>query len=156
MSNKYRDHIHALAQAFDVHVVETSIAPHEAFAGSGRVFHPHPATADPAERIIVGCERLIVVGRIHEETTYLVALHELGHHLAALGKLHGQRGDPANLRRIEEDAAWEWAKHYALEWTPVMAQVATLARASYDNPPAAKPDPPAPVAPIPIAWEDWK
>jgi len=132
-----RDHALALAKAFSVTLFEGSEfkqAPEAAFAVTGY--------------------RIVVVAPIRDETTYAIALHEIGHLAAPCGELRGN----ANLMRAAEDAAWEWARHYALEWTPLMEKVATWARSSYDALPAPKPEPPAPVAPIgrQIDWERWK
>ena len=132
-----RDHAHALAKAFGATLLE----------GSELKERPEAAFAELTTRTVV-------VARITDESTYAIALHELGHVAAPWGGLHGS----TNLQREAEDAAWAWAKHYALVWTPLMEQVATWARSSYDRPAAPKPEPPAPVAPIgrQIDWETWK
>jgi|GEM_PF-1013879 len=136
-----RDHAFALAKAFGVTLLE----------GSELTGAPEAAFAELTTRTVV-------VARITDESTYAIALHELGHVVAPWGGLHGTLA----LQREAEDAAWAWAKHYALLWTPFMQRVATWARSSYDalplppTPPA--PTPPAPVAPIrqQIDWENWK
>lgn len=107
-----RQHVLDLARAFDVRVVETTEVP------------PEGAAAAPRQRVIV-------VAPIHDETLYAVALHELGHILAPAGWLPGVEGDRLRIKVAEEEAAWEWARHYALEWTPVMEQVAAWGFASY-------------------------
>jgi hypothetical protein len=131
-----RDHAHALAKAFGVTLLE----------GSELTGKPEAAFAELTTRTVV-------VARITDESTYAIALHELGHLEAPCG---GLRGTPSLVREAE-DAAWAWAKHYALVWTPFMDQVATWARSSYDVA-APPPEPPAPVAPIgqQIDWENWK
>jgi len=48
------------------------------------------------------------------EITYAVALHEIGHIL----------GDQPKTRIDREVAAWQWARAYAIEWTPVMQAAA--------------------------------
>jgi hypothetical protein len=132
-----RDHAYALAKAFGVLLLE----------GSELKGAPEAAFAELTTRTVV-------VAPITDESTYAIALHELGHLEAPLGQLRGSPG----LQREAEDAAWAWAKHYALVWTPFMQHVATWARRSYDELPARKPEPPAPVAPIgqQIDWENWK
>jgi hypothetical protein len=121
-----RAHAHELARAFTVRLIETDIAPEAAFAAP--------------------IDRVAVVGRIVDDTTYAVALHELGHLLAPMGSLHTVAGNPGNLRRLEEDAAWAWARHYALDWTPAMEAVATWAEGTYAAPPPPKS----------IRWDEWK
>jgi len=88
---------------------------------------------------------LAFVSPIVDETTYAVALHELGHLVAPTGALRaaGVVGDRANLKRDEEDAAWTWARHYALTWTPVMDALAHWAEGTYAAAPSAPPAPPA-------------
>lgn len=83
-----------------------------------------------------------------------MALHELGHLAAPTGALRVTvGGDAANLQRDEEDAAWTWARHYALVWTPVMDALATWAEGTY----AALPTKPTntPPAPQQIDWTRW-
>ena len=129
-------HAHDIAQAFDVRLVEcAALQPHEAFA--------HPRL------------RAAFVGTIVDETTYAVALHEVGHLASPTGVLRTVvDGDTRNLSLDEEDAAWHWARHYALVWTPVMDAVAHWAEGTYQA--AAKSAaPPAPVAPKPQSRIDW-
>lgn len=131
-----RVHAHALAKAFNVTLLE----------GSEFTHTPEAAFAVPIYRTVV-------VAPIRDESTYAIALHEIGHLVAPCGELRGN----ANLMRLAEDAAWEWARHYALDWTPFMEKVATWARSSYDTLRDRKPEPPAPVAPMTrIDWERWK
>ena len=114
---RWRHHAHDLAKAFDVLLVESrrlARAPEAAFA--------------------VPADRTVVVAPIRDESTYALTLHELGHIVAPFGGLHGSPG----LERDAEDAAWAWARHYALEWTPLMEQVATQARATYDPSPSRR------------------
>ena len=107
-----RHHVLDLARAFDVRVVESDAIVHEAAAAAPR-------------------ERVVVCTPITDETLYAVALHELGHVLAPAGWLPGVEGNPLRIKVAEEEAAWEWARHYALEWTDAMEQVATWALSTY-------------------------
>lgn len=105
--------------------------------------------------------RAVFCAVITERMTYTVALHELGHLCAPLGVLAGVDGDGANLLRDQEDAAWAWARRYALEWTPDMEALAQWAEATYQVPPAAAPADPAPAperSPVRqhIDWSEWK
>jgi len=135
-----RAHAVDLAKAFNVRLIEsTQLQPEEA-VGLSRL-------------------RVALVSTIIDETTYAVALHEMGHLASPTGVLrHASTGDLGNLMRAEEDAAWTWARHYALEWTPVMDAVARWAEATYAAPPTRPVvvAPPVPVAPKQsINWNDW-
>jgi len=130
-------HAYQLAAAFGVQLLEArDLAPDEALAIPGR--------------------RLAVVAPIVDETTYAVALHELGHLIAPLGSLTKTPGNRHNLTRDEEDAAWTWARRHALLWTDAMDTVARWAEGTYATPSAEEADPPAPVAPQRINWDDWE
>lgn len=131
-------HARSLADAFKMRLIESSqLLPEEAMS------LPHI--------------RVALCAPIIDETTYAVALHELGHLASPTGALRaaGVVGDRANLMRDEEDAAWTWARHYALIWTAPMEAVATWAERTYAAP-AAPPAPP----PLPprqrINWNHWK
>lgn len=121
-------HVHDLAQAFHVRVfVRTDMQPHEAAAAE---------TIDD--------RRVIVVSPIIDDSTYAVALHELGHCLSPNGMLppgefsrqYQHSKTPACVRDVrlcieEERAAWEWAHRYAFYWTDLMAFVERLSRSNY-------------------------
>jgi len=114
-------HVYELAAAFNVRLIEVEDAqPEQAFAAPLR--------------------RTIVVSPIIDETIYAVALHELGHVLSPLGSLHdAKRGaDSAqaahNYTLAEEHAAWDWARHYALDWTAPMQAVRDWAIGTYEQP----------------------
>jgi len=127
-------HAYELAAAFDVDLVETSDA------------RPEDACAIPAIRTVVSSP-------IIDQTIYAIVLHELGHLLSPLGSLR-QHETPTTAARLhnlllaEETAAWEWAEHYALEWTPAMQAVREWAYQTYvAGPPVARPAPVRPVYP---------
>ena len=133
----FQEHARDLARAYNVRLIESDqVLPEEAFA--------------------IPVKRLVLCATIRERMTYAVALHELGHVVSPLGNVRAlTAGDPANLSRDEEDAAWAWARHHALEWTPDMEALAQWAEGSY-APPAAAPADPAPErAPAPINWSEW-
>lgn len=117
-------HAREVARTFKVRLCESAIAPDEAYA--------------------IVAIRTVVCAPITDETTYAVALHELGHVVAPNGSLPGQA-----LTRVEEEAAWNWARHIALEWTEVMDHVARWAEGTYA---ADVPPPVAPAAPTRIDW----
>jgi hypothetical protein len=112
-----QQHARELARAFGVRLLETpDIKPDDAFARADL--------------------RVAVCVPIIDETTYAVALHEIGHLVSPTGALRaaGVPGAAANLKRDEEDAAWQWARHYALIWTPLMDSVARWAESTYAAP----------------------
>lgn len=129
-------HAADLAVAFNVRLITSPLLrPEEAFAEVKR--------------------RAVFATTIVDETTYAVVLHEIGHLAAPTGSLvsKGARGS-MNLQRVEEDAAWAWARHYALDWTPAMEAVATWAEGTYQAP-APEPAKPIPATPS-IDWSKWK
>jgi hypothetical protein len=136
-------HAHALAVAFDVRLIEAAVLKPEEALGLGHI-------------------RVALVSTITDETTYAVALHELGHLASPTGMVRGvTTGDLTNLLMVEEEAAWQWARHYALEWTPVMERLAAWALSTYENTrPRPRIDPPAapPAAPAPptINWKNYR
>jgi hypothetical protein len=133
---RFAQHIRDLGRAFNVHIkVKRDLAPDDAGAGdmmcalTGRILG-------------VG----ILIAPVIDETTYAVALHELGHCLSPLGRLRnaaGSRtwrttGQLASLRDMrlqleEERAAWAWARHYALEWTDLMTTIESFGLKTYRN-----------------------
>jgi hypothetical protein len=133
-------HAQELAAAFDVRLLEhVRVKPEEAFT--------------------LAQARIVLCAPITDETTYAVALHEIGHLVAPAGVLRNtQTGDRARLMADEEMAAWEWARHYALDWTPVMEQLARWALRTYGVVITDAPDPtpdPTPADPQRINWNDW-
>lgn len=92
-----------------------------------------------------GIRKGVIAKTITDETSYAVVLHEMGHLLSPLGYLRGPLGvkEPSkfdhprdrhrwmNLRLEEEQAAWEWARHYSLVWTLPMQMVEQQAYATY-------------------------
>ena len=141
----FQAHARELARAFNARLIESD-------------------QLKPEEALALPPLRVVLCAPITERLTYAVALHELGHLAAPLGALRAVvAGNRENLRRDEEDAAWAWARHHALEWTPEMEALAQWAEATYhQTPPAAAPaDPaPAPDSPKPVGqqidWSEWK
>jgi hypothetical protein len=93
---------------------------------------------------IVERKDAVMIAPVIDESTYAVALHEIGHCLAPLGRVsHTEStlqmrstGVPATLRDIRlkvisEEAAWEWAHAHAIEWTVVMDQVESYSIGTY-------------------------
>lgn len=88
---------------------------------------------------------MIKIAPVTGETTYAVALHELGHCLSPMGMLRSEMSkDMRSMNRLttkrdvalqleEERAAWDWAEHYALEWTPAMQAVKKMCLGAYER-----------------------
>lgn len=89
---------------------------------------------------------LVLIAPVEDETTYAVALHELGHCLDPLGRVDFIEGSlryrttghfdtlrDVRLRLEAERAAWAWAHHYAIEWTPLMTQVERYGIGTYEK-----------------------
>jgi len=117
-------HARELAAAFNVVFVEMNIVPENASAKVGD---------------IGGYVGAVKCGKIVDDTTYAVALHEIGHCVAACGGLPVERRDASSesatlrVKLIEERAAWEWAEYYACDWTPAMEQVKQWALSTYET-----------------------
>ena len=107
-------------------------------------------TANHMETSAAGIERhtkqrMVKIAPVADDCSYAVALHELGHCLHPLGMLHHEMSQsyqltkrPATTRDVKlqleaERAAWEWAHHYALEWTVGMDAVERFALGSYET-----------------------
>lgn len=129
-------HVRDLCTAFAVTlIVSPRLPPDQAAAG----YHTADAHLPIAQR-----RRAICIAPVRDETTYVVALHELGHAVSPTGALraiernHRGPGDIQSLREArllldEEEAAWEWAQHYALEWTQLMQSIQDYALSEYYN-----------------------
>jgi hypothetical protein len=98
----------------------------------------HFALSNPTARTVEARD-------ITDDTSYAVVLHELGHCCAPSGALPYERTealrerDFAKIGRLilaEEDAAWEWARHYALDWTLGMEAAYQCSFTSYTQSPA--------------------
>jgi len=125
---RYAQHVTELAAAFKVRlIVWASLKPHQALASWNGL------TGNP----------VALIAPVIDETTYAVALHEMGHNLHPTGRLYSEMspemratGKIATLRDVRlkllaEESAWEWAHHVALEWTDVMCLVERLSLDSY-------------------------
>jgi antirestriction protein ArdC len=81
--------------------------------------------------------QVVIIKPVTDEASYAVALHEIGHVRAPLGALPQEkaratsRAQAARIALIEEDAAWTWAEHHALDWTPTMAHVRVITEGTY-------------------------
>lgn len=151
-----RLHVLQLADAFHVLVQDHLTRPEDACTGPmgftcaacginnvvkrigmlrcGRCKHPAGLTT---------VTRFIRIAPITGHTGYAIALHEMGHGLAPNGNLSSElspttrdmRGyetlRDVRLKLEEEEAAWEWAHHYALDWTVEMEQVMVIGLGCY-------------------------
>lgn len=113
-AGEYRQHAHAIAKAYGVRVLEISDLPVD------------DAGASPDLRAIR-------VRTITDDASYAVAMHELGHLCALNGAVHERHEFQTDLSLVlvEERAAWEWAEHYAIDWTTGMEQAKRLALTTY-------------------------
>lgn len=127
-----RQHALDLAKAFDVELrIKKGLAPHDA-----------AAKFEVKNGLLTG-RQFVEIAPITDETTYAVALHEMGHQLAPCGLLHGHQSRHARhtgelvtkrdllLRLESERAAWAWAQHHALQWTALMIYVKVISLDSY-------------------------
>lgn len=126
----YEQHVYELGYRFGFKVIFADELPPDEAA----------AVTEVAVKTNEVVGRAVVCRPVTEETSYAVALHEVGHHVALNGQLHAtkeaaiKRNDPVayfSAQVQEEEAAWEWAEHYALEWTPVMASVRDMTLGGY-------------------------
>lgn len=129
-ADRYRQHVQDLAAAFGVRLnINAAMPPHAAGAAQSHA----------------GTHKQIMIVPVIDETTYAVALHELGHCLHPTGMLASQysslgrrTGVPQTISDVrmsllEERSAWEWAHQYALEWTEPMTFVERISLASYES-----------------------
>lgn len=84
--------------------------------------------------------RMVACAPIFEETTYAVALHEMGHVavqgtasrvVEVLMAFMAGRAKTARRALADEDEAWAWARAHAMEWTDVMQSVMDWSRGTY-------------------------
>lgn len=78
---------------------------------------------------------LVVVPVIDDEQKYAAALHEMGHLAAPDGQVctEDPRASAQSMRLCihSEEAAWAWAEHYALDWTPTMEHLRGITLGTY-------------------------
>lgn len=79
-------------------------------------------------------EPIVACAVIVDEARYAVAMHEIGHIVDPMGVLEkNPLKRKISVLLLEEEAAWKWAEHYSLDWTPTMEHVRLQAFASYEN-----------------------
>lgn len=108
-----RKHILELAEAFNIEVCEDPrLTPDQ--GASMQIGIPGVMTIS-----------IVVFKPITDDTSYAVALHELGHKLHPSGSIRTFLADEdnMNMKVTEEESAWEWAQHHSLIWTTGMEQV---------------------------------
>jgi hypothetical protein len=127
----YRKHVLQLANAFHVSIREDPRRrPDQAAAG----FLGQDALLPWDQR-----RRCAVFRPVKDESSYAVAMHELGHAVAPNGMLEYERNPrEMTLRdfRLQlhcEEVAWDWAIHQALHWTPLMDAVRQMCLGFYDD-----------------------
>lgn len=121
------EHLAGLARQHGIGLnVVKDMPPEDAFALVGQLAPWLPAC------------RVVTIAPIGDETTYAVALHEMGHTVAP----DGASPLPCELcrsvvdvkRKIRaEQAAWDWAQANALEWTVAMEQNKQMSLHNYEE-----------------------
>ncbi len=129
---KLSNHIFDIARTFDIDLYLSDKLAREVAVS----FH-HPKTG-----------RKSVYGRpVTDETSYVILMHELGHHLAPSGhllwepqylhltvpKTLEQIQQMKNLQLDSEYAAWEWAEANVLYWSAAMESVKQFALGDYEG-----------------------
>jgi hypothetical protein len=151
-------HVSDLAAAFDVKLdVQPGMPPE--FSGAGYIIVVCPQCSRKNALRHEGASRCgackhplgqhkrihsVTIAPVTDESTYAVAMHELGHCLHPTGRVNEYEGSRtmrtlnqiATLRDmrlclLEETSAWEWAEHNAREWTPTMQSVKDWALGAY-------------------------
>lgn len=80
---------------------------------------------DPNQAHVDVKNRTVLHAPIDSEFGYATSLHEMGHVVSPNGLVRDQIKprtalEKASLCLVEEEAAWDWARANALEWTPEM------------------------------------
>jgi hypothetical protein len=135
-----RRHVDQLSKAFDIGMVFDRSLDRET-AAAVRLKGGLTQVSDRSLRVR---ERIVITRPIDEETSYAVAVHELGHHLAPNGYCDRPRpptcSHPRELfewaaaKLVAEEAAWEWAQYYIEQvfyWTVAMEQTKQYAFGTY-------------------------
>lgn len=133
-------HVEQLSKAFDIGMVFDDELNRETAAAirfEGR-------TISELDRWMGICEKMVHTRPIVDETTYVVALHEIGHHVAPNGyclRVKPRIGchprevfEWAAAKLVAEEAAWEWARYYVEQvfyWTAAMEQTKQYAFETY-------------------------
>jgi hypothetical protein len=122
------EHLAALALQHNITLdVIAGMKPERALARAG---------INPFTRQTVG--RRIQIAPVTEESTYVVALHEMGHLVAPNGMSGTSVGMARSVRDIQsilraEQAAWDWAKENAIEWSVAMEQNKQMSLGAYED-----------------------
>lgn len=126
-SSELAQHVRDLCKAFNVKLLELPGYPYEEAAAAQLAFFDEKTGVQTKESI-----DLVVCAPVGDESTYAVAMHELGHTLHPTGRLQ-EFNKPKNwmLVLVEEESAWEWAEVNGLDWSPTMCQVRDWALVEY-------------------------
>lgn len=119
-------HVRQLADAFGLVLVVDPFMPPERAVSWAKVFEK------TGQIFAAG----VTIAPVTDETTYAVALHELGHRLSPLGSIRLTNRlvtvSDIRLQLEEEEAAWVWARANAWPtWTDVMESVAQMSLKRY-------------------------
>lgn len=131
------------------HVVELSLAfrIHVDFNPSITREGAHALILDPVVLKQYGLQYwkgAVIAHPIDDVTSYVVVMHEMGHHLAPNGACVAKEPPygchPRKIFEylatmlVSEEAAWDWAQYYIeqrFDWTPTMESLKTYALGSY-------------------------
>lgn len=132
-------HVSDLCKAFDVKLIVGG----QVIDRRTRQLRPLRPDEGAAGLLAGSNQKLIRIYPVIDESTYAVALHELGHCCDPVGMLATEGSQTlrrtnqmgtirdVKLRLESERAAWVWARHYALIWTPLMQTVEDFSLRSY-------------------------
>lgn len=118
-------HARELAKAFNVDLRED---PNRHELSSGAKFVDEAPKPGKLQKGLLHCH--VDIATINSERRYAIALHEMGHICAPGGCLTDRERTP-QVKLEEETAAWNWAKHYSLEWTMEMEETYVRGMSTY-------------------------
>lgn len=139
-------HIRDLADAFSIVLVfDANCKPEQAYSLDGSYLPEDVRKAC----LLKEDDKIVLCRPIMDETSYAVALHEIGHAVHPLGRVlkavqsqlakgsdtthPRERHRIAGLSLDQEYAAWEWAHANALYWSSAMQQVENFAIGTYEK-----------------------
>lgn len=123
------EHVEQLAYAFNVKLdVRQDMDPHKGTSMMFTIF----------DIKVQG----VIIAPVVNGSSYAIAVHELGHCISPLGMISVYLQQefsgpyPLTLRAAQrsltqELAAWEWAEHHALIWTPAMEKTKVFGLSTY-------------------------
>lgn len=114
-AKELQEHVQQIAKAFHIALIEDVNVLQEQ-GTSAHMLTPGEET-----------RRLVIIHPVVDETSYAVAMHELGHCLHPNGLIDAT----GTHKMLQEESAWEWAEYASLDWTVAMEQVKKHGLESY-------------------------